>query len=71
MRAMRGFISKAFVLAVEGDICGFSFLSLAPDLFFYLSLSLFLLGRPTFPGIFQFQSRVGCILACVVKTEIL
>jgi len=33
MRAMRGFISKAFALAVEGDICGFSFLSLSFSLF--------------------------------------
>lgn len=47
---MRGFISKAFALAVEGDICGFSFLSLSFFLFFSLSFS-----RSTFPGIFQFQ----------------
>lgn len=30
---MRGFISKAFALAVEGDICGFSFLSISFSLF--------------------------------------
>ena len=46
---MRGFISKTFALAVEGDICGFSFLSLPFFLFFSLSFS-----RSTFPGIFQF-----------------
>jgi len=49
MRTMRGFISKAFVLAVEGDICGFS-----SSLF--LSPSIFPVRRlPMFPGIFQSQ----------------
>jgi len=68
MRAMRGFISKAFALAVEGDICGFSLLSLAPS----LSLFLFLFLSADVPRNLSIPVHgVGCILACVVKTEIL